>query len=329
MTAQKDYAVIITAKEQAELRTMERDARPLDPDEVAGRTIVTLISAGTELAGTYTAASGFPRGSGYAAVFEAGKVGSDVDDIQAGDTVFCMGRHQSYQRTKRSGVLPVPKGLEPEKAVFARMMGVSMSTLTTTTARPPEMVLVTGLGVVGNLAAQNFAHCGYNVVACEPIEHRRDIAKECGLKNVLPAVPVDDPNIAGKVGLVVDCSGHEQAVLDGCNVIRKRGEVVLIATPWRRYTEIYAHEVLRAIFHNYVVMRSGWEWELPRYPTDFRVNNIYGNIAAALKWLAEGSVRVDSLYTKIPPREAQQAYQNLLHKESERLTHIFDWTDCP
>ena len=325
MSAQEDYAVMIVAQEQAELHVVERDAKPLGPDEVAGRTIVTLISAGTELASAYTAASGFPRGSGYAAVFEVEAVGSEVEDIKAGDIVFCMGRHQSYQRTRRNGVLPLPGGLKPEIAVFARMMGVSMSTLTTTTARPPEMVLVTGLGVVGNLAAQNFARCGYDVIACEPIEHRRNIAKDCGLKKVLPAVPVDDPDIAGKVGLVIDCSGHEQAVLDGCSVIRKRGEVVLIATPWRRYTEMYAHTILRAIFHNYVVMRSGWEWELPRYPTDFRTNSIHGNFAGALKWLAEGSIHVDSLYTKISPREAQQAYQNLLHKRGEGLTYMFDW----
>ena len=329
MTNQKDYAVRITAHQKAELQTAERESKPLAADELSGRSIVTLISAGTELASAYQATSGFPRGVGYAAVFEVEAVGSEVNDIGAGDLVFCMGNHRSYQRTRRSDVLPLPKGLKPETAVFARMMSVSMTTLTTTTARPPEKVLVTGLGVVGNLAAQNFANCGYDVIACEPNEHRRGIAEECGLQKVLPAVPVDDPSIAGKVGLVIDCSGHEQAALDGCNVIRKRGEIVLIATPWRRYTEIYAHTILHAIFHKYVVMRSGWEWELPRYPTDFRTNSIHENLAGALKWLAEGRIRVDSLYTKISPRDAQQAYQNLLHKTGEGLTCIFDWTDCP
>jgi threonine dehydrogenase-like Zn-dependent dehydrogenase len=329
MTTQKDYAVMITAQEKAELRTVERDSRPLESDELAGRTIVTLISAGTELASAYQATSGFPRGVGYAAVFEVEAVGSEVNDIQLGNYVFCMGGHRSYQRARRNGVVPLPQGLTPETAVFARLMGVSMSTLTTTTARPPEKVLVTGLGIVGNLAAQNFANCGYDVIACEPNEMRRNIAVQSGLKTVLPAVPLDDANIAGKVGLVIDCSGHEQAVLDGCQIVRKRGEVVLIATPWRRQTELYAYSILHAIFHKYVVMRSGWEWELPGHPTDFRTNSIYGNLAAALKWLAEGRIRVDSLATKVPPREAQQAYQNLVHKRSEQLTYIFDWTDCP
>ena len=329
MTSEKDYAVQFIAREQAELQGVERDSIGLASDEVAGRSIATLISAGTELAGGYTAESGFPRGSGYAAVFEVESVGDEINDIKAGDYVFCMGNHKSYQRIKRSGIVPLPEGLAPEAAVFARLMSVSMTTLTTTTARPPEKVVITGLGIVGNLAAQNFANCGYEVIACEPVDARRGIAIECGLKNVLPAVPTGDPDIAGKVGLVVDCSGHEQAALDGCHVIKKRGEVVLLATPWRRYTEIYAHSILHAIFHKYVVMRSGWEWELPHEPTDFRTNSIYGNFTTALKWLAEGRISVNPLATKISPRDAQTAYQNLLHKRSERLTYIFDWTDCP
>ena len=329
MTSQKDYAVLITAQEQAELQPIERESKPLEPDELAGRTIVTLISAGTELASGYKAQSGFPRGLGYAAVFEVEAIGSKIDDIKVGDRVFCMGGHKSYQRARPNGVLPVPEGLAPETAVFARLMGVSMTTLTTTTARPPEKVVVTGLGIVGNLAAQNFANCGYEVIACEPDDQRRQIAIECGLKTVLSAVPVNAPDLAGKVGLVVDCSGHEQAVLDGCNIVRNRGEVVLIAAPWQRYTEIYAHTLLHTIFHKYVVLRSGWEWELPIHTTDFRTNSIYGNLAAALQWLAEGRIQVDRLATKTSPRESQRAYQNLLYKRSERLTYLFDWTDCP
>ena len=328
MASEKDYAVQFVAREQAELQAVERDPTPLGPDEIAGSSIVTLISAGTETTGSYSSEGSFPRGSGYAGVFAAEAVGSDVEDIKVGDCVFCMGNHRSYQRVKRDAAVPLPEGLAPETGVFARLMNVSMTTLTTTTARPPERVVVTGLGIVGNLAAQNFTHAGYEVFACEPIESRRAVAIECGLKNVLPGVPVDAPDIAGTVGLVVDCSGHEQAVLDGCNVVRKKGEVVLIATPWRRYTEMYAHTILHAIFHKYVVVRSGWEWELPHQPTEFRTNSIHGNLNAGVRWLAEGRISVAPLATKISPRNAQTAYQNLLHKRNVRLTYLFDWTDC-
>ena len=109
--------------------------------------------------------------------------------------------------------------------------------------------------------------------------------------------------------------------------MRKRGEVVLIGTPWQRRTDLSAHELLHLVFHRYVVLRSGWEWELPLQEAEFRPNSIFGNMAAALRWLAEGRVRVDGLAVVLSPRAAQQAYQDLLRQRSERLTAIFDWMD--
>ncbi len=326
MEQKKDYAILITSHQKAELTTIERETKPLEPDELAGHSLATLISTGTELASTYQATEGFPRGLGYSAVFRVDEIGSGVNDIKIGDIVFCMGGHRSYQRVRRNFVIPLPDKLDPETAVFARLMGVSMSTLTTTTARPPEKVLVMGLGVIGNLAGQNFANCGYDVIACDPDETRRNIALESGLEKVFSSIPLDNPDISGKIGLALDCSGHEQAVLDACNAVRKRGEVVLIATPWRRYTDIYAHTILHAIFHKYVVIRSGWEWELPLHPTDFRINSIYGNLTSALRWLAEGRIKVGNLYDKISPEFAQQAYQSLSEKRSKKLTYVFDWS---
>src|SRR6266542_4039993 len=99
MSARQEYAVTITARERAELLPVERDARPLGPREVAGRTLSTLISAGTELAGAYLG-DRFPCVPGYAAVFEVEEVGSEVADVRGGDRLFCMGPHRSYQRVE-------------------------------------------------------------------------------------------------------------------------------------------------------------------------------------------------------------------------------------
>jgi threonine dehydrogenase-like Zn-dependent dehydrogenase len=196
---------------------------------VAGRTLVTLISPDTEIAAAYQAAS-FPRRPGYAAVFEVLEVGSGVSDLQPGDQVFCMGPHQSYQRKPREEVMPLPQGLRPEEAVFARTMGIGMATLTTTAARPPEQVLVVGLGLVGNVTAQVFAACGHRAA-------RRELASRVGIHRVLADVPADDPVVEGHIGLVIDCSGHEEAVLGGCRVVRKGGEAVLVGVPWRRMAD--------------------------------------------------------------------------------------------
>lgn len=322
----QEFQIIFTAAETAELAPIEAEARPLGEREVAGRTVATLVSAGTELA-CYQGLHGtrFPSTPGYAAVFDVAEVGSGVAAPRPGQLAFCIGPHRSFQRCDAAEVLPVPDGLRAEHAVFARLLCVGMSTLTTTKARPPDLVAVLGLGPVGYLAARVFDLCGYRVIACDPLPDRRKLAEDAGLQ-VMPRLPLDDRDVAGQVALVLECSGHEQAALDGCNVMRKGGEVVLVGVPWKRQTDLTAHEILDAIFHRYAVVRSGWEWEVPRHPEAFRTGSILGNIAGAMRWLAEGRIDVSRLYETVSPRDVQQAYQRLLRKEVEGLAAVFDWT---
>ena len=84
--------------------------------------------------------------------------------------------------------------------------------------------------------------------------------------------------------------------------------------------------MLNTIFNRYVTVRSGWEWELPLTPTDFRANSIYGNIVGAMQWLVDGRITTDQLALTRSPREAQAAYQQLLHDPAKSLSVLFDWT---
>jgi threonine dehydrogenase-like Zn-dependent dehydrogenase len=324
----KAQAVFFIAPGQAELREIECDDSPLGPQEVAGPTVASVISPGTELAvyGGLLPGATFPSQTGYAAVFRVAEMGSEVTGLQVDDLALCMGPHQSWQRSPAGGVLRVPGGLSAEQAGFARLANIGLTALTTTTARPPEQVAVTGLGLVGNLAAQVFQLCGYEVIACDPMEGRRTLAQIAGLRCVMERVPLDDPALAGQVDLVVECSGHEQAALEACRMVRKRGEMVLAGVPWKRYTDLSAHELLSAVFHGYVVLRSGWEWEVPYHPTDFRQGSLVAQMAGALKWLAEGRLKVDGLYDQAPADQAADVYGRLSRRENERLTCVFNWS---
>lgn len=222
-------------------------------------------------------------------------------------------------------VVQVPNGLKPGIAVFARLMGVSMSTLNTAAVHAPARVLVTGLGPVGNLAAQIFARCGYRVTAVDPIGARRETALKTGLKDVRSGIGERGKIPAESFSLHLECSGHEQAVLDGCRCVCKRGEVVLIGVPWKRHTDLTAAEILHAVFHRYIVLRSGWEWEIPKQPVDFAHHSIIDNYRAAMDWLAEGSICVEPLAGSYPPLKAQNVYQGLLDRSLPTPTALFDW----
>ncbi|MEZ4861543.1 MAG: hypothetical protein R3C14_09560 [Caldilineaceae bacterium] len=318
------YAIAFTAREQAELLPLADETRTPGPTEIAGRTLVTLASPGTELNGGYLAEQ-FPRYPGYAAIFEVEEIGAEVKGVEIGELRYCMGRHRSYQRFPVSETVAVPAGLAPEAAVFTRLMGVPMATLATTAVRPPALVLVTGLGPVGNLGAQIFQSCGYEVITVDPDPTRQELANHVGLNRVYATVPKEDPAIAKQVALQLECSGHEQAAVDGCHVLRQYGELSQIGAPWTQRNNATAHELLRLIFFNYLTVRSGWEWQLPNHPTPFRGGSIFANFAAGLQWLHEGRVKVDGLYELIDPRQAQAAYQDILHRRLTYLAPMFDW----
>lgn len=319
-------AITMTAQEQAALLPIEPPAS-LGAGEVRGRTLVSLISPGTEIACNYQGKGGwFPNRPGYAAIFEAEKMGSDVNGIAPGTHLFCMGRHQSTQQHDADAVVPVLGGLAPQEAVLARLMGVTMTTLMTTKARPGDGVLVTGAGPVGYLCAHLFIISGYDVIIADPDPKRRGIAEASGISHVLSSAAGAE-GIKSTVALAIDCSGHEQAVLEGAKAVRKGGEVVLVGVPWRRHTDLTAHEILEVVFHNYVLLRSGWEWELPSHTSDFHPHSIFSGYRLALRWLAEHRVPSQGLITLHQPRNAQAIYQALLHGKAQGLFQVFDWRE--
>ncbi|SFS55361.1 zinc-binding alcohol dehydrogenase [Paenibacillus sp. BC26] len=329
MTHRKDAGLVLAGIRQIELQAMDRGAELLQLNEIIGETLFTLISTGTELA-LYLGRADFTNIPGYAAVFRVQEVGSEVLAFKPGDLAFCMGPHRSVQRVRETEALLLPEGLSPAAAVFARMMSVSMSTLSTTKARPPQRVMVSGLGLVGNMAAQLFAASGYSVTAYDPVAWKREAAARGAgagsgaMVSNLP--PVDDPAQRGKFALVVECSGHEQAVLDGCRMVGKNGEVVMVGVPWRKQTETYAHELLQHVFYNYVVLRSGWEWDIPTHAVSSVEPGIFTNLAGALQWLAAGKVKVDGLYEVVSPKEAAAVYEDLAEQRNYSLGFIFDWS---
>ncbi len=317
-------AVTFTAPRRAELLELPEPASKPGPGEVAGPTLASLISAGTEINDGFDGTR-FPREMGYASVFRAELVGEGVGDVQPGELLFCMGSHRSWQCVPRNRTLVVPAGLDPSDATFARLMGVSMTTLTTTTARPNDRVLVTGLGLVGHMAALVFGTCGYRITAVDPDPARRDWLRSGGVPDVRESVPAETSDLCGEVALVLECSGHDGCCLDAVRLVKKGGEVALIGAPWRAHTDTLAQTLTRLIFFRYITVRSGWEWELPLQPTEFRRGSIFGNYAAALDWLATGRITAAGLYRSTSPADAQSAYSALQGHQWPALAAVFDW----
>jgi threonine dehydrogenase-like Zn-dependent dehydrogenase len=260
---------------------------------------------------------------GCACVFEVTEIGSDVNDVAIGDRVLTVGAHQSYQRIPAECVTRVPDALTAETATFARVAKISMPTFVLTSVRPPEIVIVAGLGAVGLMTAQVARLYGYSLIACEPNRQRRHIASRLGVRHVRDCIPEGDPDVRGYAALGIDCSGNAEAVRCLCDVVRARGDVFLIGMPVMSQSDILAEEVLCSVFHGFINLRSGSEWTVPDPP---HPHNHQQHTAQAMQWLAEGALKVDpALYRKVAPTDPHPHYQDILSDRLEALTVMFDW----
>ncbi|WP_430592335.1 hypothetical protein [Humidisolicoccus flavus] len=301
-------------------------AAALGEFEVRGSTLASLISPGTELASAFApadpAAVAYPKSIGYSSVFRIEEIGASVTKHAVGDLVFSTGPHQSQQTEHENRAIPVPAGLDPTVAVFARIIAVPAAALITTNARPGDRVGIVGLGLVGHLGAKAFRASGYRVTAWDPVAERRSGLGE-GIR-VLESPVLDDPEDVFEI--VVDASGHDGATVQAARVTAKNGELVLTGTPWAKRTDASAHELLHLIFHRYLHVRSGWEWQLPVEPADFRQGSVLSNFRLALDWLSRGDITVEGLSQTVSPEDAQRVFTALAERSEGPLTYVFDWT---
>jgi threonine dehydrogenase-like Zn-dependent dehydrogenase len=262
--------------------------------------------------------------TGYATVMEVLTIGEVVRSIAVGDIVFTTAPHNLYNRVKAENAVLVPKGLNPEHAVMGRIPAITMTSMIETNIRPTEPVAVTGLGIVGLLCAQVFEHCGYEVYASDPVAARREVAKACGLRHVLGSFE-EAPEVKGKVGLALECSGMEEAAIALFDLIRKGGELSIVGVPWYRSTDTDAHTLLLKIFYGYVHVRSGWEWSLPRHAAEFLPNSNYASFGRAMEWIRDGFIKVDGIYQVELPHNCDSVYSRIATGKLEKTCAIFDW----
>jgi 2-desacetyl-2-hydroxyethyl bacteriochlorophyllide A dehydrogenase len=307
------------------------DEGDLRDHEVIAATEASLISAGTELANLSGKAeltddgTRYPVYPGYAAAGRVLAAGAEAG-VRPGAAVYMTVPHASAVRfdARRTLCLPLPAGLDPARATFARLASVSMTTLRLAEARAGDRVAVVGLGLVGNLAAQVFHSAGMTVVGYDIEPFRRGLLARCGL----PArdTATLDAGERDSFHLVVEASGRAEGLVTALDLAAVGGEVFLVGAPWSRATAVPATALMRPIFLKYLRLRSGWEWALPHYDEPFRPGSLARNAAYALDAIARGALVIDPLLThRVSPGQAQQAYDDLAAHKDTHLGVILDW----
>jgi 2-desacetyl-2-hydroxyethyl bacteriochlorophyllide A dehydrogenase len=310
------------------------------PTEVIVRNRYSLISAGTELACLGGKESWFPLPGtpGYAAVGEVVAKGDAVTKVSRGDLVFTHGPHAGYFRIdttdRYSGTcLRLPPGLSPDRALFTRMASIAMAAIRTSHIEVGDQVLVTGLGQVGNLAAQLALLQGANVIGVDLSALRCACARECGIASTVGSQDSDWESqvrrLSGNRGVAtaIEATGLSAVVTRLVPLMAHFGEIILLGTPRAPFetnvTEIYGPIHLPP----YVALRGALEWRYPTFRDEFVKHSVERNSEIIMELIASERIRVAPLYThKMSPEHAAEAYAGLRERKDEYVGVVFDWT---
>lgn len=327
--------IVFTAPWQVEVRKEAVPDRPLVGREALVRKLYTLISPGTELACLSGGESWFrmPGIPGYAAVSRIEAVGPEARGFAAGDIVFHYGNHSEYEIVKAEGVfLKVPDGLELPLVPFTRMATVAMTSLRVSTIELGDHVAVTGLGLIGNMAAQLAGLQGATVIGVDLSENRRRLAEACGISHTVAGGEGAAERVKaiaeGGVGTLIEATGVPQVAVESVSWIRQYGELILLGSPRGRY-ETDVTDLLNSVHLNgrgCITFKGAHEWRFPVEEDPFVKHSLVRNSKVVFGLLKNGRLRVEPLISHIlAPEEAAAAYDGLKNRKDEYQGVLFKW----
>ena len=314
------------------------------PNEVLVQTECTFISTGTELAnftgldpGVHVPGSWnhFPARPGYANCGRVIELGTDVESLAIGDRVFTQHKHVSHHvvplNDPNTIAVPVPADVPSDLAAAVRMGMVAITAPQIADNHLNDWVVVFGLGLVGNLAAQLFQLDGARVIGVDPVPARRELAHRVGIQRVIG----DDMSsiveqlrdlTAGGAQTVVEAVGHAGVAATAIHAAAPYGELILLGSP-RAPVTADLNEFLQPVHKSWVTIKGALEHRLPINPTTRgHPLSIAGNARTILDLVSSGRLQLAQLIShRLPASQIAAAYHGLLNQPDEYWGVALDW----
>ena len=190
----------------------------------------------------------------------------------------------------RKSLVPLPEGLDPERAVLVEPLACCVGALAP--HGDAGSIAVLGCGPLGLLTVFLAARAGATVTAVDPLSERRAIAERLGAATTADELEPDGFDLA------VDAAGFEATWRAGVAGVRAGGTVVMVGLGNAEATFPMAQLVRRAI-----TLRGQFGYTRAEF-------------SRALEILAEGDLPLDWLSTA-PLAEGADAFANLVDRPAE------------
>lgn len=232
--------------------------------------------------------------------------------------------------------------MDSTTAVMACMCGVAISAYQRAKVSLGDMVVLIGLGLVGNLAGQFFVNAGQRVIGLDLSPERRALAEKVGFTATYdPAALMtlsEQPNegklaqaameLAGGVrpSVVVEAIGNSRLIEQAVHLVENNGQVIMLGTPRAAYEGNVTTPLKRAHFHGVSII-GALEWLIPLLRKSGGAGvTTEGNAALILNMITSGALQVEPLISHVlPASDLSAAYDGLLNEKDKYLGIVLDW----
>ncbi|MEM2702921.1 MAG: zinc-binding dehydrogenase [Candidatus Bathyarchaeia archaeon] len=319
----KARGVVFAAPE--EVKVLDIEIPEPNPNEVLIKVLYSGISIGTErwiLINKYKGVS-YPLVSGYQFCGIVEEVGSNVPSLHKGDIVFARSSrilgnirpmwagHVSYAVVNATQVVKVPEGVNPMEASLAVMPAVPWHGIQLTKIYQGDLVVVIGMGLIGQMAAQLAQMMGARVIALEILERRKKLAELYSADIVLNPLKDDVESYVRKekeegADVIIDTSANADTINTSFNWIRRNGRYCFQGYyPGLTCIDLFLPHVKQIMFFN---------------PTDCE------GIDRMLEFMAQGKLKLRPLIThQFNAEDAPKAYDLMLRQPEEVLAMVLKW----
>lgn len=234
-----------------------------------------------------------------------------TDAFCVGDRVVSNGPHAEVVSIQHDLCAKVPPTVSDEAASFTPLCAIALQGINLLAPAPGDKVVVTGLGLIGQLAVRILRASGCEVLGLDPSAERRALAERSGAKTA-QGDPVRAAlawsNGKGVVGVLITASTSSNEVVNqAARSCRHRGKVVLIGVVGLQLNraDFYRNEVSFQVSCSYGARSAG------------APSSAQGNFSQVLAWMAQGKLLVEDLIThRFEFAAAPDAYAQLADRSA-------------
>lgn len=254
---------------------------------------------------------GEPLPLGYCNAGEVIGVGAGVTEFRIGDRVISNGHHAEIVSVPKNLVARIPDGVGYEQAAFTVIGAIALQGIRLVQPTFGETVVVTGLGLIGLIAAQLLHANGCRVIGLDFDENKVQLAKSWGIQaynvgnNADPvALVMHETGGIGADGVLITASAKTNDIISqAARMSRKRGRIVLVGVIGLdiQRSDFFEKELTFQVSCSYGPGRYDEQYEQKGhdYPIGYVRWTEKRNFEAVLQAMATGRLKVDPLITEV------------------------------